>query len=182
MKNSRKFKIGIAGAIESHSCSIEVLGSAEDLGKEIYKMGGQILIGSHPGFPLWVANGFREAGGEAVNFSPASDLREHKEAYRLPYEENDVNIFTGFGFVMNEVLLARNADAVIIGCGKPGSIHELSLAYEMNKPIGVLEGDWPQDEFIKFLESKKRGSHKAIVFEKDPKELAKKIFEILSHK
>ena len=180
MKSQEKFKICVAGAVETNACGLDSLDKAKEIGTEIAKQGGVLITGAGSGFPLWAATGAKEAGGSTVMFSPAGNKREHKDAYRLPSDANDIIIYTGFGYVGSDLLMTKSSDAVIIGCGKVGTIHEFTMAYEEGKPIGVLEGPWDTDEVIKAIVGDKRRSDKPIVFDSDPKKLVKKVIEMIN--
>ena len=79
-------------------------------------------------------------------------------------------------------MLTKAADAVVVGCGRMGTVNEFTIAFEDGKPIGVLEGDWETDEVLKLLLEK---SHRAaerkdkIVFAKDPKSLLDQLISII---
>ena len=76
--------------------------------------------------------------------------------------------------------LTRTSDAVIVGCGRIGTLNEFTIAFEDNKPIGVLEGDWPTDELIKkILDESHRGNGK-VVYDKDPKKLVEKVIDLVN--
>lgn len=179
MKN-KKFKICIAGSVEIGACGSESLDAAKEIGKEIAKSGGVVITGAGTGFPLWAATGAKESGGMTIMFSPAANKKEHKEAYRLPDDVNDVIVYTGFGYVGSDFLMTKSSDAVIIGCGKIGTLHEFTMAYEEGKPIGVLEGPWDTDEIIKAIIGDKRRTDKPIIFESDPKKLVSRLIELIN--
>jgi len=179
MKNSEKIKICVAGAVETNACGLDALETAKEIGKEIAKEGAIVLTGCGGGFPLWSVIGARDAGGQTLMFSPAGGKREHKGAYRLTTDLHDVIIYTGFGYVGADLLMTKSADAVIVGCGKIGAIHEFTMAYEEGKPIGVLEGPWDTDEIIKRIVGNKKRTDKPIIFDSDPKRLVKKLIEIV---
>ena len=40
--------------------------------------------------------------------------------------------------------MTRTSDAIFLGCGRIGTIHEFTIAFEDNKPIGILEGSGVQ--------------------------------------
>ena len=67
---------------------------------------------------------------------------EHIETWRLPVDYMDLIIYTGFGFPGRDLLFVRSCDAILIGCGRIGTIHEFTIAFEDKKPIGVLQGPW----------------------------------------
>lgn len=180
--NYLKYKICVSGAAETGHCGEEAFAKAEELGKEIIRQGGVLVDGATTGFPYWTAKGAKDAGGIVVGISPAASEREHIEKYELPMDYHDLIIYTGFGYSGRNLLLTRAADAVIVGCGRMGTINEFTIAFEDKKLIGILEGDWDTDELVKTIIEK---SHRAeemkgkIVYSKNPKELVNKIIELI---
>ncbi len=178
-QNKQKFRICVSGAAETGHCGVDALNSAKKLGHEIIKQGGIILTGATTGFPLWSAMGAKEENGVSIGISPAASPKEHVEAYRLPLEYTDLIMYTGFGYAGRDLLLVRSSEAVIVGCGRVGTIHEFTVAFEDNKPIGVLEGEWEMDETIKRILEKSNRKHEKVVFDSDPKRLVQKIINLI---
>jgi len=180
--NYPKYKICVSGAAETSDCGQAAFDKAEELGKEVIRQGAVLVNGATTGFPYWAAKGAKAAGGIVVGISPASSEREHIERYDLPVDYQDLIIYTGFGYSGRNLLLTRAADAVIVGCGRMGTINEFTIAFEDKKPIGILEGEWETDELAKTILEK---SHRAeemegkIVFSQDPKELVSKLIELI---
>jgi predicted Rossmann-fold nucleotide-binding protein len=91
-------------------------------------------------------------------------------------------VYTGFGYAGRNLILTRAADAVVVGCGRIGTVNEFTHAFEDKKPIGVLVGAWDTDELLKFV---LEDSHRAkemegkIIFESDPRILVEKLVEIV---
>jgi hypothetical protein len=112
--------------------------------------------------------------------SPASSEREHVEKYGLPLDYHDVITYTGFGYSGRNLLLTRSADAVIFTCGRIGTINEFTIAFEDQKPIGVLtSAGWMTDDVIKkIIEEGHRGGGK-IVYDDDPQRLVEKVMELV---
>ena len=52
---------------------------------------------------------------------------------------HDLIIYTGFDYSGRNLLLVRSADAVIEVCGRIGTLNEFTIAFEDQKPVGVLE-------------------------------------------
>ncbi|MDD3662881.1 MAG: hypothetical protein PHT84_03380 [Candidatus Pacebacteria bacterium] len=177
--NHLKVKIGICGAAETGICGVKAFDLAKDLGKEIVRQGAILVTGATTGFPFWGAIGAKEEGGISIGISPAANEKEHVETYRLPLDYMDLVIYTGFGFPGRDLLFTRSCDAVVIGCGRIGTIHEFTIAFEDGKPIGVLEGDWLTDETIKTILERANRPNDQIIFDKDPKALIKKIIEMV---
>lgn len=180
--NYPKYKICVSGAAETSHCGSDSFNKAEELGKEIIQQGGVLIDGATTGFPYWTAKGAKNVGGIVVGISPAASEREHIEKYELPIDYHDLIIYTGFGYSGRNLLLTRAADAVIVGCGRMGTINEFTIAFEDKKPIGILEGDWDTDELVKtVIEESYRAEEMKdkIVYSKDPKELVNKIIELV---
>jgi uncharacterized protein (TIGR00725 family) len=175
-----KLKFALSGAAETGHCGIDAYDKGLALGREIAHYGAVLINGATTGFPLWGAMGAKEVGGFVVGFSPANSEKEHIEMYNLPVEYLDVVIYTGFGFPGRDLIMTRSADAIFFGCGRIGTIHEFTIAFEDKKPIGILEADWETDEVIKnILENGHRGSDR-IVFDSDPKALVERVAKIVN--
>jgi uncharacterized protein (TIGR00725 family) len=177
--NHLKLKIGVSGAAETGTCGLHAYEQAKELGREIIRQGGLLLTGASTGFPLWSAMGAKEEKGVSIGLSPAANEREHLETYRLPLEYMDLVIYTGFGFPGRDLLFTRSCDAIIVGCGRIGTIHEFTIAFEDGKPIGVLEGEWTMDETIRDIIARSNRPNDKIVFDSDPKVLIQKVIELV---
>ena len=178
--NHLKIKIGISGAAETGHCGLHALDAAKGLGREVIKQGGVLITGATTGFPLWASMGAKEENGMVIGLSPATSEHEHINTYRLPLDYTDLIIYTGFGYPGRDLLFTRSCDAMLIGCGRIGTIHEFTIAFEDNKPIGILEGEWTMDETIReILERGNRPSDK-VVFDSDPARLVKKILDMVN--
>lgn len=176
----RKIKICVSGAAETGHCGPNALQKAKELGHEIIRQGGILVTGATTGFPLWSSIGAKEEKGISIGLSPAATEREHTDVYRLPIDYMDLIIYTGFGYQMRDILLTRASDAVILGCGRIGTIHEFTVAFEDNKPIGVLEDQgWETGDEIRMIIEKGHRPNPKIVFDSDPKELVRKVIELI---
>lgn len=123
--------------------------------------------------------GAKEAKGFSIGLSPAETERQHSETYGLPLDYLDLIVYTGFGYSGRNLLLTRASDAVFVGCGRIGTINEFTIAFEDKKPIGVLEGEWPTDEVIRFMIEKAQRPNDKVVFDSDPKALVERIIELV---
>ncbi len=177
--NHLKLKIGVCGAAETSMCGVNAYDQGKELGREIVKQGGILVSGATTGFPMWSAMGAKEEKGVSIGISPASNEKEHVNTYRLPLDYMDLIIYTGFGFPGRDLLFTRSCDAVIIGCGRIGTIHEFTVAFEDHKPIGILEGAWKTDETIKTIIERANRPNDQIIFDKDIKSLVKKVIALV---
>lgn len=178
----RKIKIGVAGAAETGHCDRDVLDTAKKIGKAIALSDCVLISGATTGFPLWTAIGAKEEGGMTIGFSPAATEKEHIEVYRLPIDFMDVTVYTGFGYVGRDVLFTRSSDALIVGCGRIGTIHAFTIAYQDRKPIGVIEGVGETEDIIKQMIGKGYEPYEGIIFDKDPTRLIERLIEEVTKK
>ncbi len=174
-----KYKLCVSGAAETGHCAPDALEKAQTLGREIARRGAVLVTGATTGAPYWSAIGAKEEGGFVVGVSPAGSEKEHVEFYELPLDYHDIIIYTGFGYSGRNLLLTRASDAVFIVCGRMGTLNEFTIAFEDEKPIGVLVGTGGiADEAAGLIEKAHKGFGK-VVFDSDPTALAEKVIEIV---
>jgi hypothetical protein len=137
-----QIKICVSGSADISYFGPETPEIAKELGREIARQGAVLVTGATTGFPFWAAVGAKEEGGISIGFSPAASEKEHVEVYKLPLDYMDMIVYTGFGYPGRDLLLTRSSDGVIFGCGRIGTIHEFTVAFEEYKPLGILEGPW----------------------------------------
>ncbi|HNU96442.1 MAG TPA: hypothetical protein PK367_00230 [Candidatus Paceibacterota bacterium] len=179
-ESTPKYRICISGAAETSHCGEESFPHAVQLGREIIKQGGILVSGATTGFPFWVAKGAKEEGGIVIGFSPATSEKEHVKVYKLPLEYHDLIMYTGSGYSGRNLQLTRSSDAVIVGCGRLGTLNEFTIAFEDKKPIGILEGPWETDDLIKDIIARGHRGKGKIVYSSDPKELVAKVIELIN--
>ncbi len=174
-----KYKICVSGAANVGCCSPGSEQKTIDLGKEIINQGGVLVTGATTGAPFWATIGAKKVKGFSIGVSPASTELEHVKKYRLPIDNFDIIIYTGFGYSGRNLMLTRSSDAVIIVCGRMGTLNEFTIAFEDRKPIGVLtETGGTADRIEEIVKSSRRGLGK-IVYSNDPKELVTKVIELI---
>lgn len=175
-----KYKICVSGAAETGHCPEDALENAKELGREIIRQGAVLVTGATTGYPLWAAIGAKEAQGISIGLSPAGSEKEHVEQYGLPLDYMDIIIYTGFGYSGRNLLLTRSSDAVIVGCGRIGTLNEFTIAFEDKKPIGVLLGAGGTTELIKeIMDKSQREGEVKIIYDENPKNLVKKLIELI---
>jgi hypothetical protein len=179
---NKKPIICVSGAAEMGSCGDAAAEIAKSLGRAIGENGCILTTGATTGFPQWSNVGAQEAGGYTIGISPAATEDEHLSSYKLPIDHMDFIMYTGFGFPGRDLLLVRSSEAVIFGCGRIGTIHEFTIAFEDEKPIGILEGSWPTDEVIQHIIKAGNRPHDFVIFDNDPKRLVAKIKQMVIDK
>lgn len=178
-KPKTAYKICISGAAETGHCSLDALEKSEKLGEEIAKAGLVLVTGATTGIPYWGAKGAKKAGGLVFGLSPAVSEAAHIKTYRLPTDYHDAIIFTGFDYSGRNLLLTRSADAVIVVCGRIGTLNEFTIAFEDQKPIGILEGTGGAADWIREIINKAHRGPGKVVFSSDPKELLKMVVDLV---
>lgn len=174
-----KYKICVSGSAETTTCNPGTLEKAKELGRQIVKNNGVLVTGATTGVPYWAAIGAKEAGGISIGISPAGTELEHVKKYRLPTDYFDLIMYTGFEYSGRNLLLVRSSDAIIEVCGRIGTLNEFTIAFEDQKPIGVLNGCGGTSEMIHDIIAKShRGSGK-LVYEADPKTLVQKLITLI---
>jgi len=174
-----KCKIGVSGASETGHCAPDAAAKAEAVGREIAKAGLILVTGATTGIPYWAAKGAKEEGGLVIGLSPAASEAAHLKTYHLPVDYHDVIIYTGFEYSGRNLLLTRSVDAVVVICGRIGTLNEFTIAFEDQKPTGVLEESGGTADMIKDIVSKSHRGPGKIVYDKDPKELVAKLLALL---
>ncbi len=178
-KEHGQITLCVSGAAETGHCGIDAYDKAIELGKQIALHSATIVTGATTGFPMWSAMGAKQAGGLSIGFSPANNVNEHINTFKLPIEYMDLIVYTGFGFPGRDLILTRSSDAVFFGCGRIGTIHEFTIAFEDRKPIGILEADWETDEVLKNIIDNGHRPNEKIIFDSEPKALVERIIELV---
>ena len=174
-----KYKFVVSGAAEIGHCAVDADKRAYEVGQEIVKHDGILITGATTGIPYFAAKGAKDAGGISIGISPAASYASHVRSYKLPTDYFDFIIYTGFDYSGRNLLLTRSADAVITICGRIGTLNEFTIAFEDDKPIGVLEGTGGfADEVKHIVELGHRGKGK-IIYDSDPKRLIEKLIVLI---
>lgn len=155
---------------------------AKEVGREIARQKCILMTGATTGIPYASALGASEQKGLSIGFSPAATPADHINRYRLPTKGMELIIYTGFGYSGRDLLLTRAADAVIIICGRVGTLHEFSVAFEDKKPIGILEGSGGITNDLQGIVERAHKDHEIIIYESDPKKLVNQLIGALERK
>jgi len=178
-KSYLKYKICVSGAASTEHCSENALELSKEMGREIARHNSVLVTGATIGIPYWAAIGAKEENGIVIGFSPAASKKAHVKTYRLPIDFHDVIVYTGFNYSGRNLILTRSSDAVVIVCGRMGTLNEFTVAFEDDKPIGVLTGSGGTADRIKeIVETSHRGPGK-IVYNSNPKKLIEELIELV---
>jgi len=179
MKKKLGFKIAVSGAADVSHCCKDIVEISKEVGREIARQGCVLITGATTGVPYFAALGCKEVGGFSVGFSPAASEAAHLRIYKLPTNAFDVMVYTGADYVGRNVIMTKSADGVIIICGRMGTLHEFATAFEIQKPIGVLEGTGGTADKIRKIATGPYRGVKKIIYERDPKKLVRKLIEAI---
>lgn len=174
-----KYKICVSGAAETGLCHEGALEKAKEVGREIIRQNGILVTGATSGIPYWAAIGAKEEDGIVFGLSPAASKVAHVKTYHLPIDYHDVIIYTGFEYAGRNLMLTRSSDAVITICGRMGTLNEFTIAFEDQKPIGVLTETGGMADMIKEIvrESHRKG---IVVYDSNPKKLVSKVIKLIN--
>jgi uncharacterized protein (TIGR00725 family) len=173
-----KYKIAISGSAKNN-CAPGAYKKAYEVGRQIALNKCILITGATIGIPQWAARGAKASRGISIGMSPAVSKEAHVKTYRLPTAYMDLMIYTGFDYSGRNMLMTRAADAVIVICGRIGTLNEFTTAFEDRKVIGLLTGTGGIEEDIpKILKDAKRGKGH-LVWDSDPKKLVSKVIKKL---
>jgi len=174
-----KYNIAVSGAAETEHCNVNALELAKEVGREIIRQGATLITGATSGIPYWSAIGAKEEKGMVIGVSPAASEKAHKKTYRLPTDYHDLIIYTGSDYAGRNLLLTRCADAVIVICGRIGTLNEFTIAFEDKKPIGILTGSGGSADMIKGIVGKAHRGPGKIVYDSNPKKLVQRLLKLI---
>ncbi len=178
-KDKEKIKIFVSGAAELSCCCPKIESIAKEVGREIARQDCLLLTGATTGLPYYAAKGFKEIGGISIGFSPASSEKEHIKSYRLPTENCDLIVYTGFDYVGRNLITTKAADGVIIACGRIGTLNEFTVAYETKTPIAVLQETGGTADLIDDILKKGHRLMTKIIYGRDPRKLVRDLIKVI---
>lgn len=176
----QRYKIAVTGSAKG-SCAECGYAKAFEIGKQIAEHGAILLNGATTGIPHYAALGARSVGGFTIGFSPAISKKEHVNKYALPLDGLDFVVYTGFNYSGRNLMLTRAADAVVMVCGRIGTLNEFTAAFEDGKRIGVLVHSGGMSNEIEHILKVARRGRGQVVFNSDPKALLDDLFHQLDH-
>lgn len=172
------YKIAVSGS-STNNCAPGTFKKAYEVGRAIAKAKCVLMTGATIGVPAWATRGAKSAGGISIGLSPAVSKQAHVKTYKLPTKFMDLIIYTGFDYSGRNMLMTRASDAVIMICGRIGTLNEITTAFEDKRVIGILSGTGgTQDEMDDILRVARRG-RKLVVFDTDPKSLITKVIKMI---
>ncbi|HEV7395332.1 MAG TPA: hypothetical protein VGN86_02375 [Pyrinomonadaceae bacterium] len=144
-----KIKVGVMGS--ASAADDDLLVKADGLARAIAAQNVILLTGATTGVVYAVGRGAHEKGAFHVGISPAGNLEEHTDKYKLPTDACDALIYTGFGLKGRNVVLVRSCDVVLFIAGAMGSLNEFTIAHDEAKVIGCLTNTGGVADEVEYL-------------------------------
>jgi uncharacterized protein (TIGR00725 family) len=154
--------------------------NAVQTGRLIAERGATLITGATTGYSFAAARGATKAGGEVIGFSPALNKQDHIQR-GLPVTDHTWILYTGLNSHGRNLLNVRASDVAIFIGGSMGTMNELTMAYDEEKIIGILEGSGGFCNHLKeWIPSlAKPGNRSVIVYAADPASLVEQVFAAL---
>lgn len=170
-----RIKVGVMGSA-GDTVSDEELAAlqerAEALGRALAARGAVVFTGATTGLPYVVGRAAQAGGTLHVGVSPAANGDEHVELYKLPTDNCDIIIHTGFGLKGRNVVLVRSSDIVLFIRGSIGALNEFTIAHDEGKVIGCLTGTGGvADEAPRLLQTFTKTTRARLFHDEDPARL-----------
>ena len=171
-----KIKVGVMGSADNTLPRGGIAGrlraQAEALGRELAAREVIVLTGATTGLPLLVGSVARRAGAFHVGISPAENSAEHRLKHKLPFDDFDLLIYTGFGLKGRNVVLVRSCDIVLVIGGSMGALNEFTIAHDEGRVIGCLTGTGgAADEIKRLMKALPKKTGARVHFDDDPARL-----------
>lgn len=109
------------------------LRNAEEVGRLLARAGAHLLTGGRTGVMEAACRGAVSAGGTTIAVLPGCDQAESP-----PNPHVEIAVFTGMGVGRNAILV-QTADAVIAIGGGWGTLSEIALAGNLERPVILLD-------------------------------------------
>ncbi|HUV46716.1 MAG TPA: hypothetical protein VMW29_01145 [Candidatus Bathyarchaeia archaeon] len=179
-----KLTIGVSGSAEGNITN-ELNKKAFVIGQEIAKAGAILVTGATTGLSFEAAKGTSLKKGLVIGISPAENKKEHQKLYReaiksgaFSFKYFNLIIYTGFGRKGRNVVFIQSCDGVICIGGRIGTLNEFTIAYDENRPIGVLQPGGITEILPQIVKIAQKGNT-PVIYNKDPKKLVKRLIEVL---
>jgi len=174
----RKFQIGVMGSAADLKYTKTVEQIAEKIGRLIAENGHYTVYGAEKDFDSLstaAARGAKSIGGTTigVTYGKGKDIWD---------KEGNTDIIISTGLERGggrEFVLVNSCDLIIAVGGGSGTLSELAIAYQLDKPMIAIEntGGWADELKNRYLDDRKR---RFIYGVKTPEEAIEKALQILN--
>lgn len=132
-----KKRVGIVGAA-TDAMSLNNKITAELVGKLIASNGFEVATGAARGAPHLALLKAKENGSKTIGFSPDSNTLAHNNRPDTAPLGDFHKVRFIEGFTKRSLAFISSCDVIIVLGGRMGTLSEYAIAFEENKPIGVL--------------------------------------------
>lgn len=175
-----KVRIGIIGSA-ADSVHKDLKDAAIKLGELIASKGYEAATGTSIGVPHIVILKAKELGAKTIGFSPDSNPDGHIQRYDNAALSGFDNVFFIKGFTKRSLKFICSCDAIIVLGGRMGTLSEYAIAFEENKPIGVLTGKGGIANHLRKITAHcNKHRNEPVFFYDDAEKLFRRLVEYLS--
>jgi predicted Rossmann-fold nucleotide-binding protein len=164
-----------------------ITGIVEAVGEEIARSGNVTLTGAAPGLPDAAVRGARRLGGLTVGISAFASMADHVQAGSPT--NFDVLQMTELSpsqrgqrrpnFIGREIDNIERSDAILIVGGRFGTLTELGIALDEQRPVGILLGSGGITDVVEAIIKASAAAGKPagapVVYDRDPVALVNRL-------
>jgi uncharacterized protein (TIGR00725 family) len=154
MKTDNPLKICLIGAWRNYNDNAKQ--KAIDVGRWVAENGHTLITGACLGIPSCGAEGCKVAGGRTLGYSPANHKNHHLLKNGLTHDYMDEIVYMksekALSYSERNIVNISNADIVILISGRMGAINEYTIAQDLEKPIGIIEGTGEAADVVRVIE------------------------------
>lgn len=132
LQRSNSLRHLVIGVIGPREATTEQIEAAEEVGKQLGKLGLTLICGGKSGVMEAVSKGCREAGGTMIGILPDSQPDAANQYVDIPLP-------TGLGEARN-MIIAKSARVLIAIGGSYGTLSEIAYGLHFSKPVIGIEG------------------------------------------
>ncbi len=122
----------VIGVIGPREATDNQLRAADNIGKQLGKLGVTLICGGRSGVMEAVSKGCRSGGGLMIGILPGSEPESANQYVDIPLP-------TGLGEARN-MIIAKSARVLIAVGGSHGTLSEIAYGLHFSKPVIGLEG------------------------------------------
>lgn len=180
MENSRQLQIGVMGSAADLGYEEAIQNIAEELGAEIASRGATLIFGAEKdsdSLSTAACRGAKSRGGRTIGVTYGKGLNDTWETENV----DNVIACAGERGGMRETVLVTSCDGIITVGGGSGTLTEVAVAYQANRPIVAMAqtGGWSDKLAGQYLDGRERLKIESAA---TPKEAVDLIFQLIQER
>tara|TARA_B100000586_G_scaffold122608_1_gene88469 strand:- start:989 stop:1582 length:594 start_codon:yes stop_codon:yes gene_type:complete len=146
MQNKDGLKIGVFGSAACDE-SEALCDVAFEMGRYIAEHGHIVVTGACEGLPHRAVSGAKQSGGRAIGFTAACDGASHETLMKTSVDQFDELVYIPTDYHYRDdirvcrkyrnIVSVSHCDAALFISGRWGTLNEFSIAFDLEKTIGV---------------------------------------------